>query len=152
MYRHEQWKWAPYMEACPSVTLCNRLSESSFPSSISLSDFSTKILYAAWNNLFRTCYMPDYLILVGLFIVIVFGDEYKRRSPHYATVTGRLLLCHSFSTLKVVWVIPKRGCLLCASILRIAQMVWVWRATLEWYWQGKTEELREKPVPVLYHS
>jgi hypothetical protein len=23
-----------------------------------------------------------------------------------------------------------------------------WRATVEWYWQGKTEELGEKPVPV----
>jgi hypothetical protein len=27
-------------------------------------------------------------------------------------------------------------------------MIWVWRATVEWYWQGKTEELGEKPVPV----
>jgi hypothetical protein len=34
------------------------------------------------------------------------------------------------------------------SILRIPQMIWVWRATVEWYWQGKTEELGEKPVPV----
>jgi hypothetical protein len=34
------------------------------------------------------------------------------------------------------------------SILRIPQMIWVWRATMEWYWQGKTEELGEKPVPV----
>jgi hypothetical protein len=32
------------------------------------------------------------------------------------------------------------------SILRIPQMIWVWRATVEWYWQGKTEELGEKPV------
>jgi hypothetical protein len=24
----------------------------------------------------------------------------------------------------------------------------VWRTTVEWYWQGKTEELGEKPVPV----
>jgi hypothetical protein len=34
------------------------------------------------------------------------------------------------------------------STLRIPQMIWVWRATVEWYWQGKTEELWEKPVPV----
>jgi hypothetical protein len=34
------------------------------------------------------------------------------------------------------------------SILRIPQMIWVWRATVEWYWQGKTKELGEKPVPV----
>jgi hypothetical protein len=34
------------------------------------------------------------------------------------------------------------------SILRIPQMIWVWRATVEWYWQVKTEELGEKPVPV----
>jgi hypothetical protein len=27
-------------------------------------------------------------------------------------------------------------------------MIWVWRATAKWYWQGKTEELGEKPVPV----
>jgi hypothetical protein len=33
-----------------------------------------------------------------------------------------------------------------ASILRISQMIRVWRATVEW--QGKTEELGEKPVPV----
>jgi hypothetical protein len=32
--------------------------------------------------------------------------------------------------------------------MRILQMIWVWRATVEWYWQGKTEELGEKPVPV----
>jgi hypothetical protein len=34
------------------------------------------------------------------------------------------------------------------STLRIPQMIWVWRAMVEWYWQGKTEELGEKPVPV----
>jgi hypothetical protein len=34
------------------------------------------------------------------------------------------------------------------SIWRIPQMIWVWRATVEWYWQGKTEELGEKSVPV----
>jgi hypothetical protein len=34
------------------------------------------------------------------------------------------------------------------SILRIPQVIWVWRATVEWYWQEKTEELGEKPVPV----
>jgi hypothetical protein len=26
--------------------------------------------------------------------------------------------------------------------------MWVWRATVELYWQGKTEELGENPVPV----
>jgi hypothetical protein len=26
--------------------------------------------------------------------------------------------------------------------------VWAWIATVEWYWQGKTEELRGRPVPV----
>jgi hypothetical protein len=26
--------------------------------------------------------------------------------------------------------------------------IWVWRMTVEWYWQGKTEEIGEKPVPV----
>jgi hypothetical protein len=34
------------------------------------------------------------------------------------------------------------------SILCIPQMIQVWRATVEWYWQGKTEELWEKLVPV----
>jgi hypothetical protein len=34
------------------------------------------------------------------------------------------------------------------DILFIPQMIWVWRVTVEWYWQGKTEELGEKPVPV----
>jgi hypothetical protein len=35
------------------------------------------------------------------------------------------------------------------SILRIPQMISVWRATVEWYWQGKTEEMGGKPVPGL---
>jgi hypothetical protein len=34
------------------------------------------------------------------------------------------------------------------SILRIAHTIWVWRATVEWYCQGKSDELGEKPVPV----
>jgi hypothetical protein len=34
------------------------------------------------------------------------------------------------------------------DILFIPQMVWVWRATVECYWQGKTKELGENPVPV----
>jgi hypothetical protein len=28
-------------------------------------------------------------------------------------------------------------------------MIWVWWATVEWYWQGKTEKLGEKTVPML---
>jgi hypothetical protein len=34
------------------------------------------------------------------------------------------------------------------SILRIPQMIWVWRATVEWYWQGKPKNSEKKPVPV----
>jgi hypothetical protein len=34
------------------------------------------------------------------------------------------------------------------GLLSIPQMIWVWRATVEWYWQGKTEYLGGKPVPV----
>jgi hypothetical protein len=35
------------------------------------------------------------------------------------------------------------------SILRIPQMIWVWRATVEWYIdRRKPEKLGEKPVPV----
>jgi hypothetical protein len=35
------------------------------------------------------------------------------------------------------------------SKLLIPQMIWVWRATVEWYiLQGKIEELGKKPVPV----
>jgi hypothetical protein len=34
------------------------------------------------------------------------------------------------------------------NLLFILQMIWVWRATLECYWQGKTKELGDKPVPV----
>jgi hypothetical protein len=26
--------------------------------------------------------------------------------------------------------------------------IWVWRTTVEWYWQGKIEDVREKPIPV----
>jgi hypothetical protein len=28
------------------------------------------------------------------------------------------------------------------------RLIWVWRATVEWCWQGKTRELGNKPVPV----
>jgi hypothetical protein len=34
------------------------------------------------------------------------------------------------------------------SIVHLPYDIWVWRTTVEWYWQGKTEELGEKPVPV----
>jgi hypothetical protein len=35
------------------------------------------------------------------------------------------------------------------SILRIPQLIWVWRATVEFiYWQVKPQEFGEKPVPV----
>jgi hypothetical protein len=34
------------------------------------------------------------------------------------------------------------------SIVHPPDDIWVWRATVEWYWQEKTEELRENPVPV----
>jgi hypothetical protein len=30
--------------------------------------------------------------------------------------------------------------------------IWVWRATVEWYWQRITEELVEEPVPVPVHK
>jgi hypothetical protein len=30
------------------------------------------------------------------------------------------------------------------GVLRIPQMIWVWSATVEWYWQGKNEKLGEK--------
>jgi hypothetical protein len=34
------------------------------------------------------------------------------------------------------------------SLLFIPKMIWVWRATAEWYWHGKTTHLGEKPVSV----
>jgi hypothetical protein len=33
------------------------------------------------------------------------------------------------------------------SILRIPQMIWVWRATVELYWQGKNRRTRRKTCP-----
>jgi hypothetical protein len=30
----------------------------------------------------------------------------------------------------------------------IPQMIWVWRATVEWYWQGEIRRIRRKLVPV----
>jgi hypothetical protein len=33
------------------------------------------------------------------------------------------------------------------SILRIPQMIWVWRATVEWYWQGKIKKTQRKTCP-----
>jgi hypothetical protein len=32
--------------------------------------------------------------------------------------------------------------------LFIPHVIWVWRVTVEWYWQGKTEDITENPVPV----
>jgi hypothetical protein len=71
---------------------------------------------------------------------------------------------HSYRSNVVWWAVPWLGRVLFpwrwggsstqawmptyVSILRIPQLIWVWRATVEWYWQGKTEELGEKPVPV----
>jgi hypothetical protein len=46
------------------------------------------------------------------------------------------------------WSDPSVDACLYVTILRILQTIWVWRATVEWYWQGKTEGLGEKPVPV----
>jgi hypothetical protein len=34
------------------------------------------------------------------------------------------------------------------SLVHPPDYIWVWRATVEWYWQEKTEELGEKPFPV----
>jgi hypothetical protein len=45
----------------------------------------------------------------------------------------------------------KQDCLWTAAtkLLFIPHMIiWVWRAMVKWYWQGKAEELREKLVPV----
>jgi hypothetical protein len=36
-------------------------------------------------------------------------------------------------------------------VFHLPDDIWVWRATVEWYWQGKTEELEEKPVPVPFY-
>jgi hypothetical protein len=30
------------------------------------------------------------------------------------------------------------------------QMIWVWAAMVEWYWQGKTEELEQKAAPLSF--
>jgi hypothetical protein len=49
----------------------------------------------------------------------------------------------------VGWVRPKRGCLTYASILvlRIPQMIWVWRATVEWYIDGENRRTWRKTCP-----
>jgi hypothetical protein len=51
----------------------------------------------------------------------------------------------------IVHVDRVRLCLWTAAIngpiLHPPDDIWVWRATVGWYWQGKTEELGEKPVP-----
>jgi hypothetical protein len=36
------------------------------------------------------------------------------------------------------------------SIVHPPGDMWAWRAMLKWYWQGKTEELGEDPVPLLF--
>jgi hypothetical protein len=43
-----------------------------------------------------------------------------------------------------VGLVPKCGCLLYVSILRIPQMIWVWRVTVEWYIdRGKLKNLEK---------
>jgi hypothetical protein len=57
-------------------------------------------------------------------------------------------LCWVFSSWRWGGSDPSVDACFYASILRISQMIWVWRATVEWYIDGKTEELGEKSVPV----
>jgi hypothetical protein len=61
------------------------------------------------------------------------------------------LNCHDnsvifFSPVGGVGLVPKRGCLLSLAYYTFPRLMSVWRVTMEWYWQGKTEELREKPA------
>jgi hypothetical protein len=42
---------------------------------------------------------------------------------------------------------PSVDACLYASILCFPQMIWVWRATVEWYWQGNTLRTRRKTCP-----
>jgi hypothetical protein len=42
-----------------------------------------------------------------------------------------------------LWTVTTSG-----PIIRYQDDIWVWRATVEWYWQGNTEELGENSVPV----
>jgi hypothetical protein len=58
-----------------------------------------------------------------------------------------ILVCTLF-LMRLGWVTPKRGCLLFASILRISQMIWVWRATVEWNIDGEDRRTWRKTVPV----
>jgi hypothetical protein len=74
---------------------------------------------------------------------------YSRRIFYEERITS--CLTHSFVCpifLRWCGSDPSVDACLYASILRIPQMIWVWRATVEWYWQGKTEELGGIPVPV----
>jgi hypothetical protein len=34
------------------------------------------------------------------------------------------------------------------TTVHLTGYTWVWRDTVEWYWQGKTEDLRENHIPV----
>jgi hypothetical protein len=71
---------------------------------------------------------------------------------------GNVLGKYSVSYLIVVVVAPVDGVRVClwtaatkGTIVHppgASRPLWVWRGTVEWYWQGKTEELGEKPVSV----
>jgi hypothetical protein len=61
------------------------------------------------------------------------------------------IMCSLFTDV-VIHVDGVRLCLCMAAtngpIVRPPEDAWVWRTMVEWYWNGKPEELLEKPVPV----
>jgi hypothetical protein len=92
-----------------------------------------------WNNKSSyEIYIPCSLYQVGLLTLL---------NAHWFST--RFLSCEIFYD----WLISMgwdyvSELLSLQDILFAPQMIWVWRATMELYWQGETEELGEKPVPV----
>jgi hypothetical protein len=74
--------------------------------------------------------------------VPLFSRSEKCSTQQYIIFSFLLLLFMSLGW-DCLWIAGSNG-----PIVHPPGYIWIWRATVEWCWQRKTEELREKPVLV----
>jgi hypothetical protein len=60
-----------------------------------------------------------------------------------AIVPSNTVVAHVYGVRIRLWTAATNG-----PIIDTLDDIWIWKATVEWYWQGKTKELGVKPVPV----
>jgi hypothetical protein len=69
--------------------------------------------------------------------------------PIYYSLLGFPTARRNAAVVHVDW---ERLCLWTAASIHPPDEIWVWRATVEWYWQEEAEELGETRVPVPLHQ